>query len=461
MEEDRRENLEEGFPTSCTLSAMNQKMKASIFAFKRGQSEKYTKDEGIIFTINGQTHGHLYKSFFRRDAVKLGYIADSILVIIDCTNFDHRSREDLFMNSRDRLRSGDLRTEIIKNLEDLLKNHPGLKRLNNNRRQEDIENKLEDSKPLADVIEQILKKSPTLSKLFIKGIRLPDPFITDKAKKDDKYDGKKFPTFFTLLHKFREFNPKICPINRRIRIQYKTDAVNDYFDRDSDPGNFSLSLNNSELHDYSLNLWNGTATLNIAVPGYSCVNDVLCFKSIVNDISRIEPFEEEFFINITEEMRKGPGGTGGRREPSSNEEGDETEKKSFLNLPNIREVRKNEWEIYKFDKFSALQVFDSGEKGYDFYVNMDNIYLLTEKKESTHVDSKLLDARYKYGLVLIGLAILKDNKTEVQDDLDNGEDIYVKIFNISRTLSPFLLPMISSLGSLEIEEHDHFIANEN
>ena len=40
-------------------------------------------------------------------------------------------------------------------------------------------------------------------------------------------------------------------------------------------------------------------------------------------------------------------------------------------------------EKYGFDKESALKVKDSGEEGYDFFVNMDNVYLLTEIKGNT------------------------------------------------------------------------------
>ncbi len=47
--EDKRANLEEGFPNSCTISVSGEKMSCQIFAFKKGQSEKYRRDEGIIF----------------------------------------------------------------------------------------------------------------------------------------------------------------------------------------------------------------------------------------------------------------------------------------------------------------------------------------------------------------------------------------------------------------------------
>ena len=69
LEEDKRENLEDGYPSSSTLSVYGQKMNCSIYAFKKGQAEKYRSREGILFTINGQTHGDISKSFFESGCV--------------------------------------------------------------------------------------------------------------------------------------------------------------------------------------------------------------------------------------------------------------------------------------------------------------------------------------------------------------------------------------------------------
>ena len=64
LEDDRQENLEKSFPVSCPLSVDGEQMVATIFAFKKGRAETYRKDEGIVFTVNGQVHGNLSKSFF-------------------------------------------------------------------------------------------------------------------------------------------------------------------------------------------------------------------------------------------------------------------------------------------------------------------------------------------------------------------------------------------------------------
>jgi len=454
LEEDKRENLESGFPTSSTLTVQGQEMKVSIFAFKRGKSERYSKSEGVVFVVNGQTHGHLPKAFFTRQAVNMSYLADSLLVLVDCSGFEGRTREDLFMNSRDRLRAGELRSEIERGLEEILRNHPGLRALREQRRREDVEDKLEDSKPLAEILETIIKKSPTLSQLFVQGVKIPDPFRTAKAQPDIGYQGQRFPTIFKLIKEYPADNPRQHAINRRLRIQYTTDVANDYFDRDKDPGNFELSVNGSRISDFSVNLWNGTATLNITLPSNVSVGDNLWFQSKVSDISRVDPLISEFYVLVERKQESASGHHGQRKPPASDESGNAVDRKGFLELPNIIEIRQGDWNKHNFDRESALVVKDSGEEGYDFFINMDNVYLLTEKKTAQGISPTLLDARYRFGMVLLGIALLRTRDTEKPDvGEDNGSmTIFQKIEHFTKAVSPILLPMIAGLGELHEDE---------
>jgi hypothetical protein len=445
LHEDTRTNLEDGFPNSSTISVSGEKMVCQIFAFKKGQSEKYRKDEGIVFTINGQTHGHIPVSFFNRKAVGMAYLADSILVTIDCTNFTGRTREDLFMNSRDRLRGGDLKGEIEKKLEELLSTHQGLRALREKRRREEIQNRLEDSKPLKEIMEDILKKSPALSALLIPGFKLKSPFDTRDVAGKDEFMGKEFPTYFRLQLK----GVKLCPIKSRFRVQFETDASNDYFERSTLPGEFGLSISNEEVTDYVLNLWNGLATLTVSLPEKARVGDTLNCKSTVNDSTQFRPFEDQFEVQVLEQRDKTEGRLGTRKEPPSEKPGDDRSTPSGLSLPQVIEVRKAQWSEHNFNYSSALEVKDTGDQGYDFYVNMDNIYLLSEVKVKSDIDARLLSERYKYALVLIGLALLKEDSKNGEQK--NERDIFKEVREITAKLSPILLPMISYLGELEVE----------
>jgi len=356
------------------------------------------------------------------------------------------------MNSRDRMRSKELTYDIEKELQNIIREHPGLKIYREQRKREAIENKIKDDKPLADVIEKMLKKSPVLSRLFKEGLRITSPFDLTGASTTDEYKGKTFPDYFQIIKEYDEAKPKECPINRRFRIQFKTNASNDYFDRETHPGEFSLLINHEMYDNYSINLWNGTATLNVSIPDGSSIGEVIDFNWTVDDQIRYEPFEGHFFIKITAPVTKPSGGENKKKNGSSKENGNENKKPAGLSLPKVVEIRRGEWDERQFNDESALKIIDDV-----YFVNMDNKYLLTELK-ATKKNISLLENRFKFGLVFIGLAILNQHQKEENTSPpgeDNGrenDDIFQTIEYSTKAIAPFLLPMIDQLGDIMIEE---------
>lgn len=94
----------------------------------------------------------------------------------------------------------------------------------------------------------------------------------------------------------------------------------------------------------------------------------------------------------------------------------------------------------------------------DFLINMDNHSLKSELKVGDS-EVEVIRARWKYGLVLIGLALLHDDaqSKRVDDDNSDNEDenadsIDKRVRHFTRAIAPVLLPMINSLGGLEIDE---------
>jgi len=431
-------------------NSLNKKVLRSVIYYDDEERRFFVGQEAIDMYIENDAWGRYIQSI-------KSFLSDSILMVVDCSKIDRRMQEDLFMNSRDRLGGGPLQNEIEKQLEDVIRNHQGLRALRSQRRQEDIKDKLQDSKPLADVLENIIKKSPSLTSLFLHGTRIKNPFKLDDVKEQGGFDGKEFPTYFKLSKDYSQKNPKSCPVNRRFRIQYETDAKNDYFNRDKEPGDLVLEIKGSPIKDYSLNLWNGLATLTISLPQDVKVGDKLCFQVKVSDITRVEPFLSEFFIKIDHLQKNTENGGGKRKRSLNNDEGHDRQSSSYLDIPTVIRVRKDEWEEYKFKQDSALLVKDAAEEGYVFFINMDNVYLQTEIKGSAKIDPKLLEARFEYGMVLLGISLLDfEEKRKKDDGLVQKNDemsIYDRISFFTKAISPTLLPMISSLGQLvEIDD---------
>jgi hypothetical protein len=454
LEEDKRENLEDGFPTHHEFKVAGEELHASVYAFQKGSADKYRRSEGIIFTINGQTHGVLSQSFFTRDAVRMSYLADSLLVIVECDGISGRTREDLFMNSRDRLRSGGLRSLIERRLEEILREHPGLRELRERRRREVVEDRLADARPLKDMLGDILKKSPALSALFVTGTDLGNPFKSRLVGEKPKFEGEPHPTYFRLQ---RGEEHKNCHINLRFRVQFETDVTNDYFGRDSYPGRFRLHVNGQPSDDYVLNLWNGVATLTISLPPDTEVGADLHCECWVEDDVLIDPFHNTFTRHVTGPIKIRKGQPGKRQPPAGNGTG-ERQTPEGLSMPEVFEVREERWADHGFDKYSALKVVGTGEGSYDFFVNIDNVYLRSEIKSARSSDPRVLEAQFKFSLVLIGLALLKE-KQKNEEELANGrhgkqdsENVEARLFEITRAIAPVLLPLIDTLGALDIEE---------
>jgi len=209
LEDGKGDNLEPGFPLSVRLRAGGMDMSARIYAFKESKATTYLKDEGVVFAINGQAHGYLPKSIFSRPrAVGLPRLKDSLLVILDCSSLGAVQREDLFMSSRDRLSKKPIRYEVEREIEQMLRGNPELRRLQQKRREHDVESKLSEEKPLEEVIGKVLKASPTLKTLFLRGQRLAKPFSNGAGGKKGKsggsdngnevFKGRRHPTFFKL-----------------------------------------------------------------------------------------------------------------------------------------------------------------------------------------------------------------------------------------------------------------------
>lgn len=469
LDDNRAENLEDGFPVTCPLSASGQKMVAIIYAFKKERAQTYKRNEGIIFTFHGQTHGHMTKDFFRRRKVGMSYLADDILVVVDCSDFDGRAREDLMMNSRDRLSRGTFYSSIERALEDLLKNHSGLRALRERRRREDIADRLDNSKPLAEVLDRILKRSPSLEALFLKGTRLASPFRTKSVAEEQKeFHGRRFPTYFKIKNvDYGQIPKRNCHINMRLRMTFETDAVNDYFRRNRDPGQFGITLESQDtdplVTDYVLNLHNGIATLSAELPDSAKVGDRFKFTVEVSDSTRVDPFQNQFEVVVLEEGAKTKGGKGSSSGSPGEKKGKERETELRVQLPNVVDITKDQWAQHGFTAESALKIRSLGtdednqdRESFDFFVNVDNIHLKAHLKSSSGT-GELATARFKYALVLLGLGMIHEIRQTESEDGDKydeaGSELSLEdsVTLFSKAAAPVILPMIDSLGDLDID----------
>jgi hypothetical protein len=495
LDENRGQNLEQGYPTSVPFSVRGQEMVARIYAFKEGKAESYRTNEGVIFTINGQTHGSLPKTLFARQSVRMSRLASSLLVVVDCSKLSVDSREDLFMNSRDRLSNGELRKALEEELEDLISRHPGLRELREKRRNEEVAERLKESKPLEDVLSSILKSSPSLSRLFQLGQRLSRPHRGDTSNQNGNEDdsstskpgsfrGRHHPTFFRF-HKVKAGQPleRTAQLGRRCRMKFETDVENEYFSRPVLPGHYHIEILEGPLTgpeiDHNLVLHDGVANWSLSLPAERLsLGDEVVVQCTVTDETLQEPFVNIATLRLEAVTKPGTGA--GIRDRKSDSEGKQSGSGSVkpnangdkavnlgIQMPTIIRVRSDDenWRRHKFDEFTACKVLedaggdaDDEDSVFTFYVNADNRFLRTDMKLGEE-DVALTEAKFVYGNVLIGLALIHESRRGNghggHRSID-GEETEVSIEdvveNTTRALSPFLVPMIDNHGALSPDQ---------
>jgi len=256
----------------------------TVFKEKIVKNEFTSEDQAIFFTINGQSHATIGRSFLKsKTKANLHYLGDCMLVHIDCTNVDYNVKSQVFMPSRDRMRENTLTKSIEAILAEELSKHEGLKQLNQYRREQKVPRNPKDEKFIENIITRLVKNNTSLLKFlpFVGNISSVKSGKRDmsnrrrakrerqkKRKKElveiQPYIGKDFPTFLEIL----KYNPEkgICrkniPINSYILMKFKTDVKNDYLTREMDGGTFEIEPDLMK----SRHLWNGIITVKLFPP---------------------------------------------------------------------------------------------------------------------------------------------------------------------------------------------------
>ena len=459
-EEKRRSRLETVDPIIGSVTVKGMPLPVTVYVFQaQDDSQKYNS-KGVFFSINGQTHGVRPASFFNRKKINLGYIRDSIFAVVNCTHMTPEMREELFMNSRDRMRTNALSQELDDQLEAFLGEEPTLQILNRKRREEQIKRSLEDQKPLEDTLRQLLKVNPKLAELLPNGLKLPSSSIGLGVGSEgaSSFEGKKHPTYFRFK-KNRDFIDRHHPINQSIRVDFETDAANNYFSRKSLPGYMAVDVTNSSGVQSQLiyrigNLSDGLLNAVLQLDAkHVQVGDEVVYTFTVTDETLSSPYVNRIRIIVDEPATASPAGTDGKNSTGTSPKGKSGSTQS-AGLPNIIPVSKDSWGD-EWDDAEALHIKTSTESGYDFFYNQDNKDLL-HSQAIGKVDSKILDGQYKIGLMLIALSLIeaakKPSLEESPSIISEETDVEKLVAEVTRGISPFWLDIIQGLAAMKPEE---------
>ncbi len=446
--ERNREDIEDNFPQSMDLAVSEQRLRVVIYTFKPGAYQSHrTNRHGVLFLYNGQMHASYSTRFFQRQSVRKNFLANDLLVLVDCSRIKRREFEDLFMNSRDRLRSDSkLAVEIEKKLEDYLLHDEALRALENVRR--DAAKSGKDETAREDLLKDILAHNPDISRYLLEGALLTRVGRGPLNIERGHFEGKKFPSFFEPNR--IEWN---VGLGNKAQLQFQTDAENSYFTRSVSPGSWSIST--ADTGDWT-NFWDRTGPndgvarfywdTSTLPPGFLNPGDSFEFTVTVSDESRVDPLKTSIKVNIIEPIE----GSGGSRKKRA-EKGTES-----VASPRIIPVYEPEWSTHQLGPFTSetacciapdLSAPEERE-AWDFYINMDNEHI---HHFSRTKDCSLETARnaFSTATVFMALALIRGDSSRTSseaDDLGNLDDLPEYVSRVTQYVAPVLLAVIDSLN---------------
>jgi hypothetical protein len=429
--------------------------------------DSYRSDEGILFTYNGQCHAIMSKDFFRRGRVNQDYLWNSLLVFVDCTEISVRTHEKLFMANREQLRQGPLKVRLVEELEGLLHDHQELKRLAEERRKGEISDNPQTSQSFDKFIDDMVKRHPLLEEVLGPGFRIANPWKPRLVEAEEKsWQGKRFPDKFHL----RGLDPgkpltREAFLDSKVRVLFETDAENEYFKRDEQPGQFKLFQVVGGKRVPATNwgtpsLFDGTATLTItALPPDAEKGHILTYEAETTDPSRVEPFINRFTLVVQGQRKAHSGGKNKEKKHATEKQGKDAADDTRLNTPKPQEVWEETWADHEpvFDRMTAMRIKSAPDGGFDYYINMDNVFLRQVTKAQSRRAKEFRD-RFKFGLTMISLAMIRHDleirKREQPKVDDDGEakptrpDVRDLVADVTTAIAPFFLPLIDALSSV-------------
>ncbi len=477
LEEDSKGYVEDSFSDVLSDSQIGS-AKITTYVFRprvRDRNVRDTKDTirreffknnmTVIFSVNGQVHGH-YTSEFVSRTLKFQLLKDYVLIHVDCTDLDIDFRQELFMASRDRLKDGKESRDLRQRLGSLLRSGR-LKDIYKSRKSQ----LSVDDADADDLLRNLTRNLPfrnDLMRLFDHTLKLKGTGRGDQKKKRRKkpaskrpepppFHPQRFPSFFrTELSDRATGTPMVqIPLGGKRTIKFSTDVENQYFDRVSEPGELSVALLRFERSgggggdrplpngvDDLFNLVKSSPNQGTIRLGLNPTKDIEVGDAITISATLTGPeggFQENILVKITDRQKsKKPA-------PKGEEERDPT-----LGLPKlVRAYRSKGRGDLTWEKLEALGItmdhdtivhpfIDDNDVLTATYINMDSGVLLKHRsslrsQEAIEVaDKRYISAVYFHTLFLY--TITQNRKYRLQRDGDQGQEDDVPVADYLKDL---------------------------
>ncbi len=483
IEADDSKYIEESFSHEFE-SAKIGRMKVTCYVFRSkvdGRTVKETRETlqreffknnmSVLFSLNGQVHGHYTSEFITR-ALKLPLLKSHLLIHVDCIHMKYTFRKELFMASRDRLKDSTETRELRNCLTTLFSK--GRLREIYKKRKDSLSLESGDTSELLKSFTKSIPLNSDLLRLLQNTFKIDIPKDANEGQKPKKkpkdnkdkapFKPQRFPSFFNLVGSGTEEKPAAkVPLGSIRSIKFLTDVEDQYFDRTHEPGDLQVSLLSYKPNETTggnapgepkqlsdlLNITKsspeeGKIRISMAPTAEIKVDDLIQMKAVLYGPG--EQFEERFWVKIVNEDKT-----------PEKKQRDEEIKPESLGLPQYYLVYREPhdkhltWELFEKQtgadmEFSTIMhPFVEGDKLDSIFINMDSRVLKGYKGHIKTISEEQIELAEKkyissvYFHTLFLFTIAKNRNYSVrQDEKDvEVEDFLKDVF--SSYYSEFLL----------------------
>ncbi len=496
LEQDGNKYIQEHF-TERFKDELFGKANVTCYVFKsriEGKTVKETKESiqreffknnmSVLFSINGQVHGHYTSEFITR-SLKINLLKSHLLIHVDCTEMDYNFRKELFMASRDRLKQGEESTSLRHFLARKLGNSKSRLSEIEKRRKASLSVDSGDTKQLLKDFTKSLPMNSDLMKLLDQTFKLDrkkdDPKNKQKNKtknthQQDKepFKPERFPSFLKLRTK-NDGEKEIAkiPLGGEKSIYFDTNVEDHYFHRIDEPGELKVGLldcrrNETEdgdtpgpidsieeilnVNESSPN--NGTIKVNFNPTEKAKVGDAIKMRVTLTGAGR--EFEEIFWVKISDKQKK-------KQKAPKPKKVDQED----LGLPEFKLVYKKEkdgfltWDSLadagiEIDWSTVMHPYAEGNTLKEIYINMDSTVLKNFKskyRSASQEQLEIADRKYitsVYFHTLFLYTITKNRKYEVHQRDKDGNEEHVDIETYLRDIfESYYSEFILNFGGME------------
>lgn len=407
---------------------------------------------GVIVSLNGQRHGKLPSSWFANTGLRTLYRNNTIVVEVDASNLNEVQVEDLFAPSRDRMNTEKpIYKELFENLKRALSEDESLKSYNAEQRERQFGEGLANTKPVKELVLEILKRNPALAKRFKLGGELNPGAAgpgTTPGKGSTALSLHKHPTLFTFKDG-KTFREQVVHQQSEARVAMILDAEDDYFYRDMSRGSIeAIDKDTGNKVSFSRgNLRSGSLNLTFPSPKGRRVGFEQTIVLKIIDPTLTSDLECELKLTVEAPRTTSPGGSGTRVHggPKPGSGGpkagiDGLNIKGYYDPEHPRENAELEpWPDETWRKTNMIMDVDEGQ--FNFRVNLDGPHMREYKNEKQDMSAELIEQRYTFGMAFLCVSAYEATK-------ENAQSLVQEIVDLSEASEV----QVSALGQGQVDE---------